>query len=80
MRKGEPEMSPPTLLRFHPDLAPMALDDLLTDGQSDARALVLAPTMQTPEGLEDLLGVLGLDADAVVFYPKDRVPILLFQG
>ena len=73
-------MSPPSLLRFHPDLAPMPFDDLLTDGESDARALVLNPTVQPPEGLENLLGMLGFDADAIVFHPKDRVPILLFEG
>jgi len=76
----EPEMSPFSLLRFYPDLAPVALDDLTTDGQPDARALIRTPTMQTPEGFKDLLGILGLDADAVVFHPVDPVPILFFEG
>jgi hypothetical protein len=53
----------------------MPLDDPPADGQSDARALVLGLPVQPPEGLEDLLGILGLDADAVVFHPKNLFSI-----
>jgi hypothetical protein len=80
MLNREAEMSPFPGFRFHPDLPPMPLDDLTTDGQSDARALVTGSTMQPPERLEDLLGILGLDADAVVFHPEDRVTLPLLDG
>ena len=58
----------------------MPLDDLAADGQSDARALVLGPTVQPPEGPEDLLGILGLDADAVVFHPENLLSIPFLEG
>ena len=57
----------------------MPLDDPAADGQSHARALVLGPAVQPLEGLEDLLGILGFDADAVVFHPKDLVSIFFLE-
>jgi hypothetical protein len=58
----------------------MPLDDLAADGQSNARALVLGRSVQTFEGLEDLLGILGLDAEAVIFNPEDLLSLSFLEG
>ncbi len=58
----------------------MPLDDPTADGQSDARSLVLGMTVQSPEGQEDLLGILGVDANAVVFHPEDLVSISFLES
>src|SRR3712207_7132818 len=44
----------------------VALDDLLGDGQADARALEVLGAVEPLEHLEDLLRVLLVDPDAVV--------------
>jgi hypothetical protein len=76
----EPEVSPLSRFRLHPDLASVPLDDFATDGQSNARALVFSTTVQPHERLEDLLGILGLDADTVIFNPKDLVLFPFLEG
>src|SRR5205807_7645176 len=53
-----------------PNPPPMALDDLLTDGQSDSRSRVLVPPMQTLEDHEDAVEVALLDPDAVVSHAE----------
>ena len=53
---------------FHGDAAAVALDDLLADGQADARAGILGPGVQPLEDDEDALEVFGLHADAVVLH------------
>ncbi len=80
MENRESEVSPFPWFRIHPDLSPMPLDDPTADGQSNARTLILGTTVQPPEGLEDLLGILGLDANTVVFHPKDPVSIFFLEG
>src|SRR5262249_27784366 len=51
-----------------PDLAAVALDDLLADRQADAGARELVARVQAAEHLEDPLGVVGVDAQAVVLH------------
>jgi hypothetical protein len=80
MEYREPEVSPFSGFRLRPDLASMTLNDLAADRQPDARALKLGKTVQPLEGLEDLLGILGVNADTVIFNPEDLVPISFFEG
>src|ERR1700683_2973608 len=49
-----------------PDLAAEVIDDLPAHGQADAGALVGGPVVQPLEDHEDALGVLRVDAHAVV--------------
>src|SRR3712207_2772865 len=63
--EGEPEGGPPTHGRLDPDLTPVALDDLLANGETDPSAGPLAP-VQALEDDEDPVVVLGIDADPVV--------------
>src|SRR6516225_183334 len=65
-RQREGEGRAFTLDRSQLDLPAVPLDDLLADGQADARAGVLAASMQALEDDEDALEVLGGDADSVV--------------
>src|SRR5579871_3212289 len=53
--------------RVEPDTSAVALDDLLTDGESDSGAGVFLDAMQALEDAEDALRVVGLDPDAVIF-------------
>src|SRR5688572_8611492 len=75
-----PEMNdePGTLSRpsLRHDAAAMPLGYLAADGQPDARSLIVAPGVQALEHLEDLLGVLRLEADPVVLHddPQRAVP------
>src|ERR1035438_9343213 len=62
---------------FHPDLASMALYNLLADSEPDAGAGKLFGTVQALEQRENAVGVLRLDADAVVPHRKD--PVVAFQ-
>src|SRR6202008_2103285 len=64
--QGKPEPGAGAGLGIQPDLAAVVLDDLLDHGQADARAGVGRPVVQSLEDHEDPVGVLGLDADAVV--------------
>lgn len=56
--------------RFHPDLAAISRHDLLTSGKADAAARMLI-AMKAAKGLEDLLAVLGFNADAVVAHADE---------
>jgi hypothetical protein len=80
MGECEPEVSPLSRFRFHPDLPSVPVDDLAADGQSYARALVLGPAMQTPERLEDLPGIIRLNTNAVVFDPEYLGTLSLLEG
>ena len=70
MQKREPEMSPFPGFRFHPDLPPMPLDDLPTDGQSDARALV---TRGRPYN-DDFVGQIQVQGSSPVWSEQRRSP------
>ena len=65
-RKGHHESRALTGRALRVDGAAMSLDDLLTDRQADARALVLRAAVQAMEWEEHALGVLLVEADAVV--------------
>src|SRR5271157_3192106 len=58
-------------LRFHPDPSTLALDNLLTNRQTDARAGNLA-SMQAFEHAEHPVGILRIDPDSVV--PHRELP------
>ena len=53
----------------------MTLDGLGADCQTDAGALVLAASVQAFKRCEDLLGMLGLNADPVVLHPENQLPV-----
>jgi hypothetical protein len=46
----------------------MSLDDFLADGKADARARVLLSCMEPLKNHKDALGILGIDANAVVLH------------
>src|SRR5947209_2114816 len=75
-REGEVKAAPPARFRFGPDAPAVALDHLFADGQPDARTRVLLAVVQALEDQENALGVLRLDADAVVAHPKEPVTVL----
>jgi len=50
------------------------LNHLLTDRQTNARSGILCPAMQALEDLEDALGELGLNPNAVIL--KGEEPII----
>src|ERR1022692_1043506 len=56
---------------LHPDLASVALHNFLADGEPDASAGKLFGTVQALEEDENALGVLRLDANAVITHRKD---------
>jgi len=64
--KGETESGPLGRLRIDPDAAAVPFHDLLAEGQADAGAGVLFPTVQALEDDENSLRILGVDANAVV--------------
>jgi hypothetical protein len=55
-----------TELRFYPDPASIALNNLLTDRQSHSRAGILIGGMKSFEDAEYLKAVFGIDAYTVV--------------
>src|SRR5438093_10486415 len=63
-------------LRFEPDAATVAFDDLLTDSQSQAGAGILAAPMKPLEDREHLIGIAHIDADAVVAYREPPHAVL----
>src|SRR5206468_7185881 len=63
-------------LRFGPDAAALAFDDLLADSQDDAGSRVFLLDVQALEDDEDPRGVLGIEADAVVADGED--PLVAF--
>src|SRR5262245_38986872 len=70
----ELEGGPRIRLRLRPDAAAVAHDDAVRDGQAHARALELARTVQPLEHAEQLVGVLHVEARAVVRDRKDHFP------
>src|SRR5262249_13205569 len=52
--------------RFDPDFATVAFHDLLADREANPGARILTLAVQALEGDEDALGILRVDADAVV--------------
>src|ERR1039458_8983579 len=62
---------------LHPDLASVALHNFLADGEPDASAGKLFGTVQALEEGENALGVLRLDANAVIAHRED--PVVAFQ-
>ena len=58
---------------FNPDAAAVAFDDALADGQADAGAGVFC-AVEALEDCEDVAGVLGIDAEAIVGNGKNPVP------
>jgi hypothetical protein len=52
--------------RFNPYALGVLLDDLLTDGQPNARSSVFVASMQALEHAEDPLEILRIDADAII--------------
>ena len=66
-------------MRLHPDAPAVTLHDLLADGQADACAGILFSGVQALEDDKDALGILGIDADAVVADGKDPFTSLLFS-
>ncbi len=61
-------------LRLHPDPAPMHLHNALDQRQPDPCSLTLR--IQSLEQPEDLLMKAGFDADAVVSYVAQDLPVL----
>lgn len=51
---------------FNPNIPAVLVDDFLAKRKPDARAGVIAAAMEAVENFEDLIGVLGVNADAVV--------------
>src|ERR1700691_3645882 len=68
-RKGNKNRRPGSAAVLDGDVSAVVLDDLAAQGQADAGALVAVAGMQALEDDEHALGVLGLDADAVVRDP-----------
>ncbi len=66
-------------LTLYPYTPTVSLYDLLADGQTDARARVLFSGVQTLEDHKYALGILGIDADAVIADGKDPFIPLLFR-
>src|SRR4051794_15882627 len=64
--KGEAERAALARLALCPDPTAVLLDDPVAHGEPDPRAGVGALAVQAVEGLEDLLGLVGLHADPVV--------------
>src|SRR5438309_1111642 len=55
---------------LHPNAAAITLDNTLANGEADTGSRVRVP-MEPLENAEDLLSVLGLDADSVVPYREE---------
>src|SRR6267154_4707222 len=66
----DPKATSTPRVGFHADLTAHALNTLLDQSKSDARAGVALLTMQTVEDLKDALLVRGIDPDAIVFDPQ----------
>ena len=75
-RDSEEERRPLPRLALEPDAAVMPLQDLLDDSKTDACSRILLLSMQTLEHLEQLVGVLGVDAYAVVLDREDPIASL----
>ena len=58
----------------------MSFHNLLADGQSDARARIPLPPMQTLKHPEDSLDVVGLNADTVVSHAKGPFQVVRRGG
>src|SRR5437764_6848921 len=67
-RQREAERGPCPQLRFHPDAALVTAHNLAANRQTHAAAGRLVARLQASENAEDLFGVLGFNADSVVFH------------
>ena len=67
-------------LGFKPDFAAVAFHNPLADGQTDAGAGIFLLGMQALKENEHPLGILRLDADAVVFDGKQPFAASLTRG
>src|SRR5262245_51164306 len=77
IRNGEGKDSASSGFGGHAHLAAMALDDLLTERQSNPGAGILVAAVKTLEHLEDPFVVLLFDPDPVVSDAHRPVPILV---
>ncbi len=55
-------------LRLDPNAAPVPFDDLFANGKPNAGAGIFAAGMQALKDQKDSLEILGINADAVIFY------------
>ncbi len=65
-RHGKVKSRPVVRRAFRPGSAPVALNDALDVGQTDARALKLSLAVQALEDAEQLVGILRIKAGSVV--------------
>ncbi len=59
-----------TQLRLGADASTVAIDDTLGDGQSQPVSATIVGAVQALEGLEQLVGVVGVEAASVVAYTQ----------
>ena len=64
--KSEEEFGALAGFRLDPHTAPVALDDLVTNGQTDSAPRIFPASVQTLEETKYLLVVLGIDPDPIV--------------
>src|SRR5208283_1042016 len=79
LRDGKEKSRALARLRFDPNAPAVAFDDLFADGQPNAGAGILLAGVQALENLENPLGILRLDADAVVAHGKEPAAGLLLD-
>ena len=72
--EGKAESGALAWLGFRPDTAAMAVNDPRDGGQADAATLEFFGFVQALEGREDAVGVLHVEADAVVAHKIDGLP------
>src|SRR5678815_577926 len=77
-RNGEIERGALVCNRFCPDSASVALDDSVSDGQTDASAGKLVHSMQTLEGDEEFPGVGLIETSAIIPHVKHRLAFGLY--
>ena len=65
---------------FNPNLAAVSLNGPGADCEADACALVFPASVQAFERGEDLLGIFRLDANSVISYPENQLPVNAFSG
>ena len=76
----EPKAAAARRVGFEPDSARVALDDLFTNGESDASARILRPVVQALEDEKYSFVICGIDADAIVGDSNDPFQALLFRA
>ena len=79
-RKSEAEGRPcPGRGFVEPDTAPILLDDPLADRQAYSTSVVLLAAVEALENREDLLGIVRLNANAIIRY-REQVPAVALAG